>query len=228
MISVRIVMTQARGKIPERQQVSTSFLFLGGVLSLDLTNTDILLRGKKHELLNTVEDARRWWREASIQHPDRHIVKGEVETTEWNDILLASLKRLRDALRHLFTAVIERRPVDEEDLEELNRVLAIGYQSLEMGAGGKPTTIYRTTEPPYGAVLLPIALSALNIITQGEPERLHKCANERCVGLFYDTTRSATRHWCSSACMNRARSLHHYREAKARKALPTAFPARNF
>lgn len=210
-------MTQARKKTPEEQQSSTSFLFLGEVLALDLTNTDILLRGKKHDFLNTVEDARQWWREASTQHPDRHVVKGEAVTTQWNDTLLANLKRLRDALRRLFTTLTEKRPVNEGDLEELNRVLAMGYQSVETGAEGKLTTIHQTIEPAYGAILLPIALSALHIITYGEPERLHECANERCIGLFYDTTRSATRQWCCPACMNRARSLQHYREAKARK-----------
>lgn len=211
-------MTQARKKTPEGQQVSTPFLFVGEVLALDLANTDILLRGKKRDFLNTVEDARQWWREASLQHPDRDVVRGEAETTVWNNSLLANLKRLRDALRRLFTALIERRAVDEGDLEELNQVLALGYQSVELGAQGKLTANYRTTEPAYGAVLLPIALSALHLLTQGEPARLHRCANERCVGLFYDMTRSATRQWCSTACMNRARSLHHYRQAKASKA----------
>ncbi len=207
-------MTQARKKTT--QESITSFPFLGEVLALDLTNTDILVRGKKHDFLVTVENAEQWWRAATIQHSGRNIVKGEAETTQWDEILLANLKRLRDALRRLFTALVEGRPVDKSDLEELNRALAMGYQSVEIGKDGKLTAIYQTTEPAYGAVLLPIALSALHVITERELKRLHKCANERCVGLFYDTTRSATRQWCSPECMNRARSLQHYRKVKAK------------
>src|SRR6266571_2133793 len=214
-----MVMTHARRTTTPEQRAGMPFLFVGEALALDLTNTDILLRGKQHDLLATVQDAERWWREAGVYHPGRNIVGGQAETTQWNEVLLAHLKRLRGALRGLFTAAIERRPADRSDLEELNRVLAMGYQSLAPGTEGKLTVTYRTTEPAHGAVLLPIALSALHVLTQGEPTRLHRCANERCTGLFYDTTRSATRHWCSTACMNRARSLHHYRAAKARKAL---------
>jgi len=212
-------MSQTRKKTTKEQKGDTSFPFLGEVLALDLTNTDILLRGKKHEFLNLPEDAARWWREATLQHASRERAKGEEETTQWDATLLANLKQLRDALRRLFTALIEGRTTDESDLEELNRVLAMGYQLLERGAEGELKAIYRTTVPAYGAVLLPIALSALHLILERERERLHICANERCVGLFYDTTRSATRHWCSTECMNRARSIQHYREAKAKKAM---------
>ena len=33
-------------------------------------------------------------------------------------------------------------------------------------------------------------------------------------GRIHDTTKSATRRWCSTACMNRARSHQHYLERK--------------
>jgi predicted RNA-binding Zn ribbon-like protein len=32
--------------------------------------------------------------------------------------------------------------------------------------------------------------------------------------LFYDTTKSGTRRWCSTSCMNRARSSRRYRERR--------------
>jgi predicted RNA-binding Zn ribbon-like protein len=163
----------------------------------------------------------RWWQEATLQHPDRVRVKGEEETTQWNDTLFTHLKRLRTTSRHLFTASIERHSANASDLEEFNRVLALGHQSLEMDATGETIALYETTEPEYGAVLVPIAQSALYIFIEAERVRLRKCANERCIALFYDTTRSATRHWCSPECMNRARSLQHYREAKARKTSST-------
>lgn len=212
-------MGQIRKETTKEQKGDTSFPFVGEMLALDLVNTDVLLRGKKHEFLTTPQDAMRWWREATLQHLDREKVKGEEDMTQWNAVLLMNLKRLRDALRPLFMAVIERRHVNASNLEELNRAIAMGHQSLEMSVKGELTPIYQTMVPEYGAVLVPIALSALHLLTEMEQERLHKCANERCAGLFYDTTRSATRHWCSTECMNRARSIQHYREMKAKKAL---------
>jgi predicted RNA-binding Zn ribbon-like protein len=214
------IMNQAKQNIIEQQrmQVNTAFPFLSGVLALDLVNTDILLRGKRHDFLTSPEDAASWWRQANLHHPNRDRVQREEETTQWDIALLEALKRLRVALRHVFLSLIERRPVDASGLEELNRVLALGSRSLELNQAGELVPVYQTVEPQRGAVLLPIAVSALRLITEAERERLHECANERCIGLFYDTTRSATRHWCSSECMNRARSLQRYRRAKAEKA----------
>ena len=80
--------------------------------------------------------------------------------------------------------------------------------------------VYRPRDDDQGAVLLPIALSALYLFTQAEYHRLHHCKNERCILFFYDTTKSATRQWCSLECMNRARSLQHYRQVKEEPTFP--------
>jgi predicted RNA-binding Zn ribbon-like protein len=202
----------------QETHIRTAFPFVSGVLALDLVNTDILLRGKRHDFLITPEDAAEWWSQTTLHHPNRDRVKGEAETLQWDTTLLAALKRLRVALRHVFLSLIEQHPVNESDLEELNHALVLGYRVLERNQSGELVPIYQTSEPQSGAVLLPIALSALRVITESERDRLHECANERCIGLFYDTTRSATRRWCSPECMNRARSLQHYRQARAKKA----------
>lgn len=55
----------------------------------------------------------------------------------------------------------------------------------------------------------------LRLLTEGDLRRLHKCRNERCVLLFYDTTKSGTRQWCSLDCFNRTRSSQRYRQRKA-------------
>ena len=206
--------------IIKHKSAGLAFPFLGEALALDLVNTEILVRGKRFEFLTTPEDAARWWREASIHHSDRDRVQGEEETTRWSPELLEALKHLRAVLRRLFIELIEQRPVPTGELEELNRVLALGYRILEMGPGSQLIPVYQTTEPRSGAILLPIALSALHLISESERNRLHKCSNDRCIALFYDTTRSATRHWCSPECMNRARSIRQYQRTKGINASP--------
>jgi predicted RNA-binding Zn ribbon-like protein len=207
--------------MPQIKQPGThrdqSFPFLSGVLALDLINTDILLRGKRHDFLTSPEAAAEWWRQASELFPERARVEDDEELTRWNPALLEELKRLRGTLRHLFLALIEQQPLKAEDLAEFNRRLALGYHVVSLNETGEATSRYHTTEPAIGAILLPLALSAFEIMTRYERSRLHKCANERCIGLFYDTTRSATRHWCSPECMNRARSHQHYQQLKAQK-----------
>lgn len=196
-----------------------SFPFLSGVLALDLINTDIFLRGKRHDFLSSPEAAAEWWRQASELFPDRARVDDEAAITRWNPALLEELKSLRGTLRHLFLALIEQQPLDAEDLAEFNRRLALGYHMVSLNETGEATSRYHTTEPATGAILLPLALSAFEVMTCYDRSRLHKCANERCIGLFYDTTRSATRHWCSPECMNRARSHQHYQQLKAQKVI---------
>ena len=92
--------------------------------------------------------------------------------------------------------------------------------AIEPGDIPRPQLGSHDTGPD--ATLLPIARSAVDLLTGKDLARLHRCANDRCVLLFYDTTKSATRRWCSIACMNRARSSRRYRERKQGVSVPVA------
>lgn len=190
------------------------YLFLSGVLALDLVNTEVIVRGKRHDVFATPEDVADWWRQALTHHPDAEQVKANTDAIVWNAQLLERIKRVRSAIRMLCTNLVEQQPVDGEALKALNAILATGYLSLEAASGQEMLPMYRTREDEQSAILLPIALSALHLFTQPETHRLHRCKNERCILFFYDTTKSATRQWCSLECMNRARSLQHYRRVK--------------
>lgn len=190
------------------------YLFLSGVLALDLVNTEVIVRGKRHDLFATPEDLAKWWQQARTYHPAAEQVKADTDAIIWSTQLLERIKRMRAAIRTLCTNLMENQPVDGEALTMLNTILASGYPALEVTSGQGIVSIYRTREDEQGAVLLPIALSALHLFTQADRHRLHSCKNERCILLFYDTTRSATRQWCSLGCMNRARSIQHYRQVK--------------
>jgi predicted RNA-binding Zn ribbon-like protein len=201
----------------ESRQAHTHIMdypFLSGVLALDLVNTEVIVRGRKYDLLCSPEDVARWWQEALTHHPDREKVKEETQGVEWSLPLLERIKRMRAAIRLLCTNLVEQQPLDQEALTVLNDILAMGYPSLDAVSEGEMVPIYRAREANQGAILLTIALSALHLFTQAEKHRLHHCKNDRCILFFYDTTKSATRQWCSLECMNRARSLQHYQHTK--------------
>jgi predicted RNA-binding Zn ribbon-like protein len=191
-----------------------NYPFLSGVLALDLVNTEVIVRGRRYDLLCSPEDVPRWWQEALTHHPDRKKVKEETRAIAWSLPLLERIKRIRAAIRTLCTNLVEQQPLDQEALTVLNATLAMGYPALDIVSGGEMVPIYRTREADQGAILLTIALSAFHLFTQAEKHRLHKCKNDRCILFFYDTTKSATRQWCSLECMNRARSLQHYQHVK--------------
>jgi len=184
------------------------------MLALDFVNTEVIVRGKRRELFATPEDVADWWQQALTHHPNAGQVKADTDAIVWSAQLLEQIKRVRSAIRTLCTNLVEQQPVDGEALTALNTILAMGYLSLEAASGQEIVPMYRTREDDQGAVLLPIALSMLQLFTQADKHRLHKCKNERCILFFYDTTKSATRQWCSLECMNRARSLQHYRHVK--------------
>ncbi len=195
-----------------------NYPFLSGVLALDLVNTEVIVRGRRYDLLCSSEDVESWWQEAIIHHPDREKVKQETQVIEWSLPLLERIKRIRAAIRTLCTNLVEQQPLDQEALSVLNAILAMGYPALDVVSEGEMVPIYRAREANQGAILLTIALSAFHLLTQAEKHRLHKCKNDRCILFFYDTTKSATRQWCSLECMNRARSLQHYQHIKEERA----------
>ena len=199
--------TKARG-------TASNALFLSGSLALDLVNTEMIVRGEKRDVLSSPDGLSRWWQEALAHHPERERVEGEELAINWTLELLETVKGVRQALRTLCTHLVEEQVATAEDLEALNRVLSLGYQSLQQTAQGAIMAVYRAHDQQKGKILLPIALSAFRLLTEAERQRFHKCKNERCILFFYDTTKSGTRQWCSLGCMNRSRSIHHYQQIK--------------
>jgi predicted RNA-binding Zn ribbon-like protein len=191
---------------------------LPGALALTVINTQVMERGKQRDLLSSPEALAHWWAEACQQYPDQCLVAGAVEPIAWTMELLEEVKGLRSTLRTIITHVVEQQVVAEEDLEPVNAILALGYSALETTGRGTIKTVLHLRDPRRGRVLVPIARSALQLITEVDLKRLHQCASDRCILFFYDTTKSGTRRWCSSGCMNRARSIRHYQLTKKEAA----------
>jgi predicted RNA-binding Zn ribbon-like protein len=187
------------------------FVFVGGALALDLVNTDVVIRGKPKDLLDTPDAFADWWRTALALYPG-------LGRTELDEASLPDVKALRAVLRRMFEAVAGGREVDAATLDALNRVLDAGRHVVEVADDGAYRAAFHPRTNGPDATLVPIAWSAFELLTHSDLARLHDCANERCVLLFYDTTRSGTRRWCSVGCMNRARSAERYWTAKRSRA----------
>ncbi|HEU5098823.1 MAG TPA: ABATE domain-containing protein [Roseiflexaceae bacterium] len=196
----------------ERPSNEGAFLFIGEALALDLVNTEVVVRGKPRDLLATPQDVAQWWQAAQRYYPDMELV--EASGVAGIDMaMLDALKRLRTALRGMFGALADGATPAAADIDVLNSVLGMGAHALMLLSSGAVRPAYqvqRSADPMQFA----IALSALRLVRDGERQRLHRCSNERCVLLFYDTTKSATRRWCSVGCMDRARSAKRYLATK--------------
>src|SRR5256714_10824744 len=97
----------------DKRQAATrpamDYLFLSGVLALDLVNTEVIVRGKRYDLFATPEDAADWWQQALTHYPDREKVKATMDTIVWNAQLLERIKQVRAAIRRLCTNLVEQQ-----------------------------------------------------------------------------------------------------------------------
>ena len=206
--------TKATGAdAPHERNDTIGFVFVGDALALDLVNTEMVVRRKPCDLLVTSQDVARWWQAARYQHPDATSVSGAGMPMADELVDLAALKALRSALRGLFESLADGAAPNAQDIAAVNAILSTGTPTLVLTPDGMPGAGYHC-RPHASAMCFAIALSALRLVQEGDRQRLHRCSNNRCVLLFYDTTRSATRRWCSLGCMDRARSARRYQAAK--------------
>lgn len=192
------------------------FLFLASDPALDLANTTLVLEGEPADLLASDEDARAWLTSAGFAAPPD--ARG----------LAAMARRLREAIRSLAVATIEKRAPDTASVTTLNGFLARPAASHALARRGE--RLVATIEPlrnDAASSLYPIAVAALRLFTERDPRHLKKCANPRCVLLFYDATKSHTRRWCSMGlCGNRAKVAAFARRRRGEAAPQRAAPSR--
>jgi predicted RNA-binding Zn ribbon-like protein len=121
------------------------------------------------------------------------------------DADLAPLVALRSDLRRVFDAAGEGRSADM--VEVLNDLLArhrprpsiSGHDDSDWHLHITPVDIAVADEYAAGAVMgLTMAFLDLG------PDRFGTCADERCGGVFLDTSRNRSRRYCSERCATRA------------------------
>lgn len=210
-------MTDNHTHAPPGQGRGDRFVFYGEVLALDFVNTEMRIRNKPVDRLVTASDYRDWWQAARDRYPDD---AAHLATLEANPDLVPVARELRGALRRAFDRTVKGEPAAPDDLAVLNRALATARDSVALDPAGAYRAVRVPAGPTADGPLLAVAHSAFALLTGADLERLHRCANERCVLFFQDTTRSGTRRWCSTACMNRARSVANYRARKGGIATP--------
>jgi predicted RNA-binding Zn ribbon-like protein len=192
---------------------SSPFQFVGDVLALDLVNTEVVVRRRPIDLLAAPGAYAAWWHAAAARYPGivDHLLATDIAA---NPELLPAVVALRSSLRAIFSAVAAGTPLPAGDLVVLNRALGNAHDAIALGAAGEPRSLLVPRAPDADGPLAAVARSAFDLLTAADQSRLHRCANGHCVLLFYDATKSATRRWCSTACMNRARSSDRYRASK--------------
>ncbi|HJR64273.1 MAG TPA: CGNR zinc finger domain-containing protein, partial [Gemmatimonadaceae bacterium] len=130
---------------------------------------------------------------------------------------LADARRVRAALRGLAERGAAIGDVRLEAVTEINRVLgrSAGIRRLETRADGSFARSFVPVGDAFAGLMIPIVESAAEALVLGELPRVRRCADLRCLRVFYDGTKNGKRRWCDMAtCGNRAKAARHRRRVR--------------
>lgn len=180
----------------------------GGRLAVDYANTA--------DYSSSGQDALQSWQgllsflvAARVITPERKrtLLEWDQSFASATQALLRSAAKLRSAIREAFLAMANAGAVRQAAIDPINEILAVteGHDQLAWQEGSWQVT-FRAREERLEWLLAAIARSAAEIIAEGAQAPLRRCANPSCGFIFYDTSRTGRRRWCSmSACGNRSK-----------------------
>jgi predicted RNA-binding Zn ribbon-like protein len=196
------------------------FIIIADNLSLDFLNTQIMDDGKPKDLLNNFEDFIEWSEAVKLIEPGQSekLIHDWARQSETKGFF-AEIKEFRRALREMVEAIIKIKAVKPSTIKMINAVLnqSYGYHELVKTGSGFEKRFRSNIDKPQ-QLLIPIAESAADLISYGNPKNVRKCEGRTCILYFYDTTKNHGRRWCSmTACGNRAKAAAFYKRTQKKK-----------
>jgi predicted RNA-binding Zn ribbon-like protein len=183
------------------------FRWLGEDLSVDLANTVMVVRegGETVDLLADEAQMRHW-----LAYEGERLGGGEPKLGVRG---FARLCELRDAVRDLFAASVEGRPLPTEALARVNAAGARDPYSPQLRIREGVAEVYEPSGGGVDGLLGTSARAAIRLLGGPAGAELHLCKAPSC-GMFY----LGRRRWCCAACGNRARAARHYGRRHGRPA----------
>jgi predicted RNA-binding Zn ribbon-like protein len=178
-------------------------------VALDFVNTldDRYTPGGPRELLPGYMDLLRFCRQAGMLTP-AELARLSALPDASQEKGLRSAIELREMLARTFYRLVEGRSPAPEDRIALERWSAACMRHRELRwEDERLAWRWKALDADPDAPALLIADSALKLLTDEQPARLHACASDTCRWLFLDTSKNRTRRWCDmKICGNRAKA----------------------
>ncbi|MEO8879891.1 MAG: CGNR zinc finger domain-containing protein [Gemmatimonadaceae bacterium] len=192
------------------------FVFVGERLWLDFINTDDVRRGTRVDVLRDFEQLIRWLEVTSVLDGERAggIRRRAMQQPAGATASLADARRIRASLRALAERGALVPDVRVNALGEINRVLgrSAGTRRVESRADGSFVRSFVPVGDAFAGLMIPVVESAADALVTGELIRVRRCADARCLHVFFDSTKNGRRRWCDmSTCGNRAKAARHRR-----------------
>lgn len=205
-------------------QTPKGYLFeiTGGHLCLDLTNTvDNRPTPEARELLRSYRDLVDWAvQTGAVQGTKAQVLRREARHDPRAAArALSRARRVRETIFRIFSAVAQGHIPPSSAIEELNAALPAAFAARRVGVrAGKFSWGWQDRGPAdLNRVLWLAVMSAVELLTSGDLDRVRECAGERCAWLFIDRSKNRSRRWCDmTVCGNRTKARRHYARSKQR------------
>lgn len=177
-------------------------------LPVEFANTLSASRGTLVEGLACPADLEAWLRRHQGLFPDPEPLRGEA-AVRVSDQQLCHARALRDAVRRLIAARVDRTAPDPWDVAHVNRASSMcqSWPVLVWQGTRAPGAEFLCTADAVTHALALIARSLVLLLAGEQGALLRSCRAPGCVLFFY--RHHPRRAWCSSGCGNRARVARH-------------------
>lgn len=189
---------------------------LGGNPALDFVNTiDAPRSSQAVDFLQNYSDLARWlWHAGVLERTAAdELVRTASARPRPAANALARALRLRTAMREVFSAVARGEPAPEGDLAVLHRTYRDAVHEAQLI---QRTGVYLWSWDHHSAdlnrPLWLLANAAMDLLREPEVDRVKECPGaDDCGWLFYDSSRSRRRRWCSmEGCGSRVKMRRLY------------------
>src|SRR5258708_322194 len=132
------------------------------------------------------------------------------------DAMFGDAIQLREAMFRIFEALATGAAVRDPDFATLKAALTEAPARRQLvRADGRYAWRLETLMASAPNLLTPVLWSAGDLMLNAARRRIRQCANEKCLWLFLDESKSGTRRWCDmTSCGNRAKAQRHYSKIK--------------
>jgi predicted RNA-binding Zn ribbon-like protein len=183
---------------------------VGGALAFDLTNTSSGRGGPRWlEHLQTAQNVIDWARHAKIlTDRDAKRLHQLVSTNRrLAGKLLDGMRELRELIHSVGVDIAATSRARTRHMDDLVRIHAGCLSRAHlMPAASTFVWVWDPIRSPIEAILGPVVLSALSVLTGSDLSRIKRCPGDHCGWLFFDATKNKRRRWCEmEVCGNRAK-----------------------
>jgi len=188
---------------------AASLALVGGAPVFDLANTQSGRGGPRaQDHLRKPEHVVAWARHANVlTEAGARALHRSIGRPRVAAGLLRRIRELRDVVYEIGTALAADSIPRAAALDRLARIHARALAHARLAPrGAELAWRWDAARTPVEAVIGPITLSAVELITRADRTRLKQCAGDHCGWLFLDTTKNNRRRWCEmEVCGNRAK-----------------------